>query len=392
MPSSTRQFWQAAEDWSRRKHLILSYYLTPAAPKLRTQSSDGRVHVLDGFAGRGKYADGSAGSPIYMGQLADECRKWRSSVALTIHNIEPNADSFQDLEGCTKKWVDAGYIVNHRGTFQQHLPTVLGSIGSAPLFAFLDPFRPSHLSFKDILPLLERTDTTEVCIVFHTPAVMRILDAVRATARTKEKTKQGLASRLDEVFGSRRWETLMNAPTTPDDVISCLADEVKSHVRWESLFICWHGIQARYQVGLKYHIVFLTRHPHGVQLMNDAFCKEAQDIYEQVASVPYPTLDLGLEEITVPIVERTSEQRLDHLAASLIAIGKEQPDRVWKRYDLRFASMVHRFGEFTWAEHRQGIDSLLHRPVAPKLIALGVQPKKTGRIVTNEDTSMRFVW
>lgn len=393
MPRSTKQFWQAAEDWSRRKHLILSYYLTPAAPKLRTQSANGRVHVLDGFAGRGKYADGSPGSPIYMGQLAVECRRWSNPVALIIHNIEPDPDSFKDLEGCTRQWADARYIINRRGTFQQYLPTVLQDVGTAPLFAFLDPFRPSHLSFQDILPLLKRTDTTEVCIVFHTPAVMRVLDAIRPTARTPEKTKRALAIRLDEVFGSRRWETLINvAATTPDNVISCLAEEIKSHVQWENLFVCWHDIKARYQSGLKYQIVFLTRHPDGVQLMNDAFCKEGQDVYEQVASSQTSILDLGLDEPNLPVVERTSEQRILALEKSLIEIGREKPDRVWKRSDLRFASMMKQFGDFTWAEHRKAIDVLLHRSAPPKLIAPEVKPKKTGRIVTNDNTLVRFTW
>lgn len=70
MASRDEDFFRTAEDWSRRKHLILDYYLTPAAAKLRRVSPDGRVVILDGFARRGAYEDGTPGSPVLMGQAA----------------------------------------------------------------------------------------------------------------------------------------------------------------------------------------------------------------------------------------------------------------------------------------------------------------------------------
>src|SRR5215210_1099348 len=100
MAGRDEEFWQAAEDWSRRKHLVLDYYLTPAAAKLRRVSPDGRVIVLDGFAGRGVYADGTPGSPTLIGQLADRAHSWSNPVDLNVFNVEPDADSFSELEQC----------------------------------------------------------------------------------------------------------------------------------------------------------------------------------------------------------------------------------------------------------------------------------------------------
>src|SRR5262245_22503488 len=92
------EFWETAEDWSRRKHLILQHYLTPAAAKLLQVSPDNRVIILDAFAGRGQYADGSPGSPILMGRLADLCHSWSNPVHLRVYNLEPNRAGFQELE------------------------------------------------------------------------------------------------------------------------------------------------------------------------------------------------------------------------------------------------------------------------------------------------------
>jgi hypothetical protein len=35
---------------------------------------------------------------------------------------------------------------------------------------------------------------------------------------------------------------------------------------------------------LKYHVVFLTRHPDGIRLINDAFVKERRDVHGKSAA------------------------------------------------------------------------------------------------------------
>jgi three-Cys-motif partner protein len=167
-PKRDVQFWETAKDWSQRKHLIIGYYLTPAAAKLRAASPDGRVVILDGFAGRGQYDDGTPGSPVLIGQLADQCQSWRNPVDLRVFNIEAKKANFLELQGHTAPWVEQGRTRNLHGTFREWLPVVLEETSSSPLFAFLDPFRPTDLPFSDFVPLLRRTAVTELCFVFHT--------------------------------------------------------------------------------------------------------------------------------------------------------------------------------------------------------------------------------
>ena len=80
-------------------------YLPPATAKLRRASPDGRVVILDGFAGRGRYEDGTPGSPVHMGQLANTVRSWRNPVDLQIFNIEAVPDNHAELEASTQQWV-----------------------------------------------------------------------------------------------------------------------------------------------------------------------------------------------------------------------------------------------------------------------------------------------
>src|SRR5579884_3134526 len=126
------EFFETRKDWSRRKHLVLLYYLRPAIAKLRSASPDGRVVILDGFAGPGRYEDGTTGSPAEMGQLADALGRWANPVDLKIINIEPDPNNHAGLEAATKNWVDRGIVVNIESTFVDALNDVLATAGKSP--------------------------------------------------------------------------------------------------------------------------------------------------------------------------------------------------------------------------------------------------------------------
>lgn len=390
MSSAEKQFWVTAEDWSRRKHLVLSYYLKPAAAKLRRGSPDGRVVIVDGFAGRGKYKDGSAGSPIHMGQLADDCGAWRDPVDLRIFNIEPDGNSFSDLEGCTRRWVEKGVVRNLHGAFREQFPDILREAGVSPMFAFLDPFAPKHLLFDDFSSLLTRSAITEFFIVFHTPAVVRMLTAVAPEARTKAKTRASLSATLEKVFGGKRWERFLgDVPITPDTVVMCFADEIAARAG-EPCYIGWHDIQARHQVGLKYHIVFFTRHPDGVKLLNDAFWKEAEDVRTLVQVKPSDQMGFDFDDLMPPAEQRQTE-RAALLCEALVGIGAEDVSRKWRRSDLVFASILRRFGEFSEAEHNRALKNLFEQTHVPKFLPLDGKQTKKGVWITNENTMLQFL-
>lgn len=388
MPTNTDSFWQTAEDWSQRKHLILSYYLEPAAPKLRTVSEDGRVIVVDGFAGRGKYEDGAAGSPIYMGQLAEKCQGWKSPVDLRIFNIEPDEVSYEELCRCTEQWVRTGSVTNLKGKFQERLAQVLQDSGSSPLFAFLDPFRPSHLFFDDFIPLLHRTAPTELCFVFHTPSLIRMIAALHPNAHTHPQTKSSLRDTVNQILGNTNWMSLLeNDSINPDLVVESFTKEITRRCSGQRQYICSKGIEARYGVGLKYHIIFATRHRDGVMLMNGAFHKEGHTSYEQTGRSSQLSL---FDNDNAPPIEMRTEQRqklLENLLSDVLAL---EPSRVWKRKDLIFQMVRQSFGQFSSAEHRQTIDRLLHSK-PPRIQALNKKPTKAGRWMTNEDTMIRAI-
>jgi len=63
---SDEEFFSQKRASAVFKHGILSRYVLPFATKTSSTAVGGRVVVLDGYAGEGRYEDGKPGSPIFM--------------------------------------------------------------------------------------------------------------------------------------------------------------------------------------------------------------------------------------------------------------------------------------------------------------------------------------
>ena len=60
----TTNFFESKKDWSRNKDAVLERYLTPYTAKILNTHKP--LVIIDCFAGKGKFDDGSAGSPIII--------------------------------------------------------------------------------------------------------------------------------------------------------------------------------------------------------------------------------------------------------------------------------------------------------------------------------------
>ena len=62
--SNTREFFKEKRDWSIFKDDLLKNYLIPYFAKLLATRRD--IIFIDGFAGKGKFEDGTNGSPLIV--------------------------------------------------------------------------------------------------------------------------------------------------------------------------------------------------------------------------------------------------------------------------------------------------------------------------------------
>ena len=68
--STDDQFFEVKRPWSKIKDQILGAYLKPYLAKVKQLGKP--IVLIDGFAGKGRFRDGSDGSPLIMCKVADQ--------------------------------------------------------------------------------------------------------------------------------------------------------------------------------------------------------------------------------------------------------------------------------------------------------------------------------
>jgi three-Cys-motif partner protein len=257
---------------TKAKHQMLSRYLGGWYPIL--SSWNGRVVFLDGFAGRGRYNDGSEGSPL----IALRCLLDHRTFSQMRHRefvfcfIEANYENAQSLEreidafkAARAPWPESvrAYVINDK--FDVTANAMLGYLREqkrnlAPTFAFIDPFGYSGLPM-DVLADLLSYPRTEVFLNFMVGHVQRFI----------KRDRQESAMR--SLFGIDVHEILDGYNGQADRVRylrSVYDRQLRERVGFD--YVQSFGmINDTDNIG--YYLFHGTRHRQGVKLMKDAMWK-----------------------------------------------------------------------------------------------------------------------
>ena len=132
------QFWQTKKAAAIFQHELLDCYLVPWAQKVGVASPDHRVALLDGYAGKGRYEDGSEGSPALALRVAGGALRRERRVECDF--VEAHRPCYEVLSRVVHD--EAGDITANVifGDVADAVDRVLRSATGVPLLAFLDPF------------------------------------------------------------------------------------------------------------------------------------------------------------------------------------------------------------------------------------------------------------
>jgi three-Cys-motif partner protein len=119
------------------KHEILRRYMPPFVAMLGSYSAGKRVVVLDGFAGRGRYSDGTPASAELILQAVEGLRQSRQVSAFFVEKSEKD---HRALRAVVDEYVARGLLATALpGAVDEHLEAVVAAATGIPLFLFLDP-------------------------------------------------------------------------------------------------------------------------------------------------------------------------------------------------------------------------------------------------------------
>ena len=264
-------FFEQRREWARWKHALLERYLPKFVGILGSRYPV--IYFVDGFAGAGSYEsdhDGAGavpGSPLLAAKVAaDFAASGKWSFSLRCINVEHDAATFASLCASTADYA-APTVTNLRGTFRQHLDAILDQLGKAPALFFLDPFGFKGMEWDIVDRLAQRAKLapTEVIVNF---LVGEIDQAAGWVDSRRQKAAPAFQRRLDELFGTPAWRTIVESEGDPTERKRKLTRLYQEQLYGAFGFAARYGVRA-IDGSLRYYLLYGTHHRRGAREMSD---------------------------------------------------------------------------------------------------------------------------
>lgn len=262
------------------KHEILRQYMPPLVAMLGSYSAGKRVVVLDGFAGRGRYPDGTPASAELILQAMESMKHSRQVSAFFVEKSEKD---YGGLSAVVAEYVARGLLAQALpDTVDEHLDAVVSAADGVPLFLFMDPCG-ANLPFARLAGVLTGPrryvrPQTELLLNFSADLSRRAAGALNAG-----QLDHPIIGLMDETCGGTWWrDTAMAALSRPEThnyepVAAAIAEEYAQRLADAgTMYQVTVPVRRRMHHQPIYHLVFLTRSPYGLWVFADALGKARQ--------------------------------------------------------------------------------------------------------------------
>ncbi len=367
-------FFSAKRPWSERKDLFLKCYLKPYLWKVATQKKP--ILLVDGFAGPGQFDDGKEGSPVILCSAANQARSEGLSVPVKVLCVEKDQSLFGKLRERVGSF-DQTTVLN--SDFQSVLADIELQARTHSVFLYLDPFTVTGLKLSaldSVLKWVSAGSSVELLLNFSGTALSRIgcsLLAIDAAEAADDDEPQLLGSEsagaddLTEVLGGNWWRDVIVSPKPFAEKVSDLTNGYCDKLKTRLSQVGWHDIRAKSKHSLpKYTMVFGSRHPDALLLMNDAAVQSRGTLAEEEAPSASLLFEMRSESL-VPNVDKLPPLVLGVLTGRL------------SRKALGAKFVREHFGVYSISQINKAIS---------KLITDGKVQSSTGKSRINDDVEL----
>ena len=266
-----REFFVKKRRWSKYKDLILDYYLGPYLAKVATLHKP--IAVIDCFAGPGIFEDGEIGSPLIIGRKLAQAQARGAEVVGFF--IEKDDELYQRLLTNVNE-LDVPTQARH-GDFREYVDEIQNLARTHSTFVYLDPIGTTHLSFDDLAVVYEKLrdgQSVETLINFLSAGFTRLAQGLsgRLGDSVLFDMDHSETARCNRIAGGEYWQTIILAAGLSErQRIDAIADGYSDQLgRWFP-WVLKYPIRDKYEDEKpKYHLIFGSRHPDAVDLMNRA--------------------------------------------------------------------------------------------------------------------------
>lgn len=262
------------------KHAIIRHYMPPFLAMTGSTAQGRRVVVMDGFAGRGRYPDGTPASAELIMQAVHGLQRSR---AVTTFFVENDPKQYRLLETVVGEYAARGLAAKALpGLADDHLDEVILAARGVPLFLFLDPCG-ALLPFPRLAQVVgtARRGTrppTEMLLNFSADFTRRAAGQLVAG-----RTEEAGVARLDATCGGPWWRdaALAACHSSAAGTFELAAEAVVNEyarrlAKAGSMQHVTVPVRRHLRYQPIYHLVFLTRSPYGLWVFADALGRARQ--------------------------------------------------------------------------------------------------------------------
>jgi three-Cys-motif partner protein len=290
------------------KHELLEKYLGGWLPILGSWHK--KLVIFDGFAGRGEYVDGSAGSPVILLQKADELLSAGKVEEVVCAFVERDPNNFENLREVLQRIAPLHPSVTVFGprneAFEDVVAKIMGDVGNeiAPSFWFIDPFGFTGMSFSSVQQLMS-LKRSEVFITLMLRDIRRFLD------------HPNLEQTFDRLFGTQEWREIVASDATGDAKEQLIRDLYVAQLRNLGCKVTSFRVCEDEKLATLYYLIYATNHCKGRWLMKDVMHSQGanglfaylgpQDQYRRLQGtlIPIDTVGELKEQLLVKLRGRT---------------------------------------------------------------------------------------
>ena len=369
-------FFKSKRDWSLRKDLILSKYLRPYLTKIATQGRP--VLIVDGFAGPGKFDDDKPGSPLIICEVVRGLRAQSAKGSYKVWLVEQDPKLFDQLKANTNQFRD--FMTAHNVTFGEVLTEIEKAVSEYNVFLYLDPFTVTGLAWNALDRIFQQVNhrqSVECLINFNVCALARAA-CVSLGKNFKDQIEDDIMvgesastiATVNESLGGDWWREPFCAAQSFPKACELLTQGYIKKLRERFAEVCSHEIKERHAHAVpKYVLVFGSRHPDALELMNDAMA-QSLELQARTEAPSQPTL---FETRSTTLVPDQSD-----LDSSILLLGKNEQSRG----DLIMSVIRNHFGMYTRPTIRSRIKTLL---------TLRKMKSRSGKLRINDDEMIKTI-
>lgn len=286
MSKSNIDFFKEKKVWSEIKDNLLGCYLVPYFSKIIGTGQP--ILYIDGFAGKGMFDDGNAGSPIIALRIINNCIEKTNFDNVRINSCFIELKHTESLKENTATFSNVEVI---SGRYEDNIEKVLYGKENYNVFIYIDPYGIKSLHFS-IFSKLKSMNLNSVEVLMNMNSFGFIREACNAMSVKFDIKDLDDVFQLDEASNDGKFKSIEDLNKVAggvywQDIISDykkgiisgyeaekrFAEEYCQSLKDVFTYVLNMPIRLKKGQRPKYRMIYATNHEDGCVLMNDNMCK-----------------------------------------------------------------------------------------------------------------------